>query len=128
MIATGDKTKALILFAHGARDPVWAEPFERLLAKIRLRAPGREVRLAFLEIMQPDLGDAVADLVRQGATTIRILPIFFGQGGHLQRDLPAQVEALRARHPGIEIDCAPPVGEDEAILEALTAYCVRYLT
>jgi sirohydrochlorin cobaltochelatase len=128
MIATGDKTRALILFAHGARDPTWAEPFERLLAKVRLEAPGHEVRLAFLEIMQPDLAAATAELIGLGASAIRILPIFFGQGGHLKRDLPAQVDALRRRYPGVEIACATPAGEDEEILEAMTGYCVRNLT
>jgi sirohydrochlorin cobaltochelatase len=128
MIATGDKTRALILFAHGARDAAWAEPFERLLAKVRSRAPGQEVRLAFLEIMQPDLGAATAELIDLRATAIRILPIFFGQGGHLKRDLPAQVDALRARYPGVQIDCGPPAGEDEGILEAMTNYCIHYLT
>ena len=128
MIATRDKPRALILFAHGARDAAWAEPFERLLAKVRSRARGQEVRLAFLEIMQPDLGAVAAELIGLGATAIRILPIFLGQGGHLKRDLPAQVDALRARYPGVELDCGPPAGEDEEILEAMTNYCVRYLT
>src|SRR5215471_10861732 len=106
MIATGDKTRGLVLFAHGARDASWSEPFERLVEKVRSRAPGCLVRLAFLEIMQPDLAAATAELVSLGATSIRVLPIFFGQGGHLKRDLPAAMDALRARHPGIEIDSA----------------------
>ena len=28
----------LILFAHGARDPRWAEPFEAVAARVRERA------------------------------------------------------------------------------------------
>ena len=128
MIAGGDKTRGLILFAHGARDPGWAEPFELLVAKVRDRAPGQSVRLAFLELMQPDLSHAAAELIGSGITAIRIVPIFLGQGGHLRRDLPALVEGLRARHRGIEIDCAPPAGEDEGVLEALAAYCARNLT
>src|SRR5215475_1045311 len=128
MIATGDKPRGVILFAHGARDPAWAEPFERLLTRVRSQAPGHEVRLAFLEIMQPDLASAATELIGLGATAIRIVPIFFGQGGHLKKDLPARVDALRARYPGIEIDCVPPAGEDEDILQAMASYCVRYLT
>jgi sirohydrochlorin cobaltochelatase len=128
MIAVGHKERGLILFAHGARDAGWAEPFERLVAKIRKDAPGEIVRLAFLELMQPDLSQAAAELIGSGVTRIRIVPIFLGQGGHLRRDLPALVDTLRARHPGIEIDCAPPAGEDEGILDALAAYCVRHLT
>jgi sirohydrochlorin cobaltochelatase len=128
MIAGGDNAQGLILFAHGARDPGWAEPLELLAAKVRDRAPGRSVRLAFLELMQPDLSHAAAELVDSGVTAIRIVPIFLGQGGHLRRDLPALVEGLRARHPGIAIECAPPAGEDEGVLDALAAYCAGNLT
>ena len=116
------------MFAHGARDPGWAEPFEHLAAKVRDRVPGQNIRLAFLELMQPDLPGAAADLIASGVTAIRIVPIFLGQGGHLRRDLPALVEELRARHPGIAIDCATPAGEDEGVLDALAAYCARNLT
>ena len=128
MIAGGDKAQGLILFAHGAREPGWAEPLELLAAKVRDRAPGLGVRLAFLELMQPDLSHAAAELIGSGVTAIRIVPIFLGQGGHLRRDLPALVDGLRARHPGIAIDCAPPAGEDERVLDALAAYCARNLT
>jgi sirohydrochlorin cobaltochelatase len=78
--------------------------------------------------MQPDLSQAAAELIGSGVTRIRIVPIFLGRGGHLRRDLPALVDGLRARHPGVEIDCAPPAGEDEGILDALAAYSIRDLT
>jgi sirohydrochlorin cobaltochelatase len=113
MITAGHKAQGLILFAHGARESAWTEPFERLAAKVRKGAPGAKVRVAFLESMQPDLSQAAAELIGSGVTTIRIVPIL-GQGGHLRRDLPALVDGLRARHPGIEIECAPPAGEDES--------------
>ena len=128
MIATGYKAQAVILLAHGARDAGWAEPFERLAAKVRQRVPGRHVRLAFLELMKPDLSEVTAEMIGSGVTAIRIVPIFFGQGGHLRRDVPALVDALRTRYPGVAIDCAPPAGEDEGILDAMASYCVRNLT
>ncbi|MDW9242132.1 hypothetical protein C7S13_1888 [Burkholderia cepacia] len=31
----------IVLFGHGARDPSWAEPFERLAARLRGAAPPR---------------------------------------------------------------------------------------
>ena len=49
----------LILFAHGARDGRWAEPFERLRDRVADAAPHARVVLAFLELMVPDL-DAAA--------------------------------------------------------------------
>ena len=31
--------RGLILFAHGSREPGWAEPFEQLAARVRVAAP-----------------------------------------------------------------------------------------
>ena len=119
--------RGLILFAHGARDPLWAEPFEALVDRVRTLTPATPVRLAFLELMQPDLDGAVADLVAGGIDTIRIAPIFFGQGGHLRRDLPARVEALRTKYRGASFACGPAAGEDGDVLDALARFCVRWL-
>jgi sirohydrochlorin cobaltochelatase len=119
--------RALILFAHGAREATWAEPFEALAARIRLLSPNTPVRLAFLELMEPDLGGAVVQIVAGGADTVRIVPIFFGQGGHLRRDLPALVATLREEHPRVRFECVPPVGEDDGVLDAIAAYCLREL-
>ena len=119
--------RALILFAHGARDAGWAEPFEKLAGRVRVIAPGHEVRLAFLELMHPDLAEAAAALVAAGATAISVVPIFFGQGGHIRRDLPVLIEQLRGRHPGVQIDCATPAGEDGGVLDAIAGYCASQL-
>jgi sirohydrochlorin cobaltochelatase len=119
--------RALILFAHGARDPVWAEPFEALAARVRALSPETPVRLAFLELMQPDLETAAAELVAGGVQAIRIVPIFFGQGGHVRRDLPARIAALRARYAGVSFESAAPAGEDRTVLDALARYCVSGL-
>src|SRR6266702_6936066 len=117
--------RGLILFAHGARDPLWAEPFEALVARVRALTPTTPVRLAFLELMQPDLDAAAADLVGAGVDTIRIVPIFFGQGGHLRRDLPARVATLRVKHPGITFEWTSAAGEDDAVIDAIARFCVR---
>lgn len=117
----------LILFGHGSREPRWAEPFERLAARIRARAPQVEVRLAFLELMPPDLHAAADELVAGGASLIAIIPIFLGQGGHVRRDLALLVDALRQRHPRVGFRSVAAVGEDDAVIEALADYCLREL-
>jgi sirohydrochlorin cobaltochelatase len=116
---------AVILFAHGARDPAWAVPFERVLAHVRADAPQCAASLAFLEFMSPDLGTAIADMVAQGRRAIRVAPLFLGPGGHLRRELPELIAAARAAHPGVRIDLRPPAGEDEGVAAALAAYCLR---
>ncbi len=118
-------TRALILFAHGARAASWAAPFERLRDLTQARMPQVPVSLAFLELMEPRLPDHVAQLAARGSTAVTIVPVFLGQGGHLLRDLPLMVEQLRADHPQLAIDVAGAVGEDAAVLQAMTDYCVR---
>lgn len=120
--------KALVLFAHGARAASWAAPFERLRDSSAARLPDCTVRLAFLELMEPKLPETVADLVAAGIDEVTIVPVFLGQGGHLQRDLPLLAEGLRAAHPGLRLNVAGAVGEDPGVLAAMTDYCVRSIS
>jgi len=116
----------IVLFGHGARDARWAEPFARLAEKVRAQAgPDTDVVLAFLELMTPDLPAAVAGLAGAGCATITVIPVFFGQGGHVRRDLPTLIDACRAAHPGVAIRSATAVGEDDAVLDALAQYCLK---
>jgi sirohydrochlorin cobaltochelatase len=112
-------TEAIVLFAHGARDPRWAEPFEAVAAHVRAAAPGMPVALAFLELMQPSLQGAVDRLVVEGARRIDVVPLFLGTGGHLRQDLPPLVEALRAAHPGVAIGLHPAIGEHASVIAAM---------
>lgn len=114
--------EGLILFAHGARDPRWADPLRRLRDRIHTRAPGLPVELAFLDIMQPDLPTAADTLVAAGCTGLGIVPVFLGQGGHVRKDLAALIEAVHVRHPDVVIRCAAAVGEDDGVVDALATY------
>lgn len=115
---------ALILFAHGARDPEWANPLRRVREAIRLRAPDERVELAFLEFMSPTLTGCVEALVAEGITTIRIVPMFLAQGGHVKRDVPQMIAALRTAHPQLKLQLAEPVGETESIVQAMAEYAL----
>lgn len=114
--------KAIILFGHGARDPRWREPFDRLAELWRQQHPGTPVELAFLEMMQPSLEEAVANLSVQGATQITVVPVFFGQGGHLRNDFPVLLDACSAKFPGITLSATLAVGEDLAVLQAIVDF------
>jgi sirohydrochlorin cobaltochelatase len=117
-------SRGLILFAHGARDPRWAEPFEAIAEAVRRRAPHVSVRLAYLELMAPDLAGAADALVAEGATRIDVLPLFLGTGGHIRRDLPPLVDSIRQRHPGIDLHLHAAAGEAAPIRDALAAHAV----
>jgi sirohydrochlorin cobaltochelatase len=119
--------KGIILFGHGARDARWREPFDRLASLWRAKHPNTPVELAFLELMQPGLDGAIASHVSAGTTEVLIVPVFFGQGGHLRNDLPVLLSACREKFPAITLSATPAVGEDEAVLQAIIDFSARAL-
>ena len=114
-------SRAIILFAHGARDPQWALPFERLRMAVKLRLPGTAVELAYLELMRPALAQAIDSLIDSGARAIDIIPAFMAQGAHLKRDLPALIDAAQTRYPQAVLRLHPALGESQAVLDAMAS-------
>lgn len=110
---------ALILFAHGARDPRWADPFQAVARAVRERQPDLDVRLAFLEFMTPSLPEAGRDAVADGATRVDVVPLFLGAGGHVRKDLPMLMDTLRSDHPGAAFHLHPAVGEIASVVQAM---------
>jgi len=103
---------AIILFAHGSRDPLWRVPLEAVAARIAAQQPGRPVLCAYLELCTPSLADAAQQLAAQGATQITVVPMFLGTGKHAREDLPLLVQDLRAAHPGVQFHVQTAIGED----------------
>lgn len=116
---------ALVLFAHGARDAQWSAPFGAIRQAVAARRPDLTVELAFLELMQPSLGDCVSQLVRSGHTQVIVAPLFLAQGGHLKNDLPRLLKSLSAKHPSATITVLPPIGEVTELLEAIAEWLVN---
>ncbi|ADU99907.1 sirohydrochlorin chelatase [Alicycliphilus denitrificans] len=107
---------AIILLAHGSRDPLWRQPIEAVAAHIRASQPLLAVRCAYMELCEPGLPAALAELAAQGAARISIVPLFLGAGRHVRDDLPRQVQALAQAHPHIDLRLQPPIGEDDRVM------------
>lgn len=118
-------TVGAVLFAHGARDTRWAEPFVRIMERVREGAGAMPVEPAFLEFMAPNLATAVDRLVSRGVGRIRVIPLFLGRGGHLREEVPRLVATIGAAHPGIAIDLAPAAGDDAKVIDALAGFCLE---
>jgi sirohydrochlorin cobaltochelatase len=114
--------RGIVLCAHGARDPEWARPFEELRERVRAARPEYPIEVAYLELMSPTLEEAIQSLAREGASAITVFPIFMGQGGHLKKDIPRILDAIRASHPHVPIALEPPIGEVPEVLGAIAAW------
>jgi len=111
----------LLLFAHGARDPNWALPFEDVARRVRKQRPGLPVELAFLEFMTPDLPGAGQSLAAQGCTAVMVVPLFLGTGGHVRKDLPLLLDQLTAQHPQVTWQLQPAIGEIDSVIGAMAS-------
>lgn len=116
---------ALVLFAHGAREAAWAAPFRAIRDKVAAARPDLTVELAFLELMTPALEECIAQLAAGGHRRVTVAPLFLGMGGHLKRDLPQLLDGVRRHHPALEIVTLPPIGEAEALLDAIAGWLVN---
>ena len=116
---------AIILFAHGSRDPLWHLPIEAVKTELALRAPDTPVACAYLELCPPDLPTAAADLIQAGADSISIVPLFLGVGKHAREDLPQLLADLRAHYPKTAFHLQKAVGEDPRLIALLATLALE---
>lgn len=109
----------VIVFAHGSRDPLWRAPVEAVAEQIRCADPHAMVACAYLELCEPDLQMAASTLLADGATKVRVLPLFFGMGKHAREDLPVLMAELAKSHPHVDFEQLATAGEDPRLTALL---------
>lgn len=114
----------IVLLAHGSRDPQWVGPFEQTRSAVAHRTPECAVVLAYLEHSTPDFIGAVEDLVAREVTSIKVVPLFLGPGGHVRRDVPQLIERAIVKHPHLKFDLKPFIGDARTVLDAIADYAV----
>jgi len=120
-------SRALLLFAHGARDPRWSAPFEAVAARVREADPTLVVELAYLEFMTPTLQQAGERLAARACETVDVVPLFLGAGGHVRQDLPLLLAELGASHPAVQWRLRPAIGEAARVVEAMAVTALAWL-
>ncbi|MDX5297821.1 MAG: CbiX/SirB N-terminal domain-containing protein [Gammaproteobacteria bacterium] len=107
---------AVILLAHGSRDPHWIATFEQLAAPtLGLDIPAF---VAYMELARPTLEEAIETAVAKGAQRVRIVPLFLAAGKHLREDVPAMLKDLQP-HYSVPLELLAPVGEHPALAVAI---------
>jgi sirohydrochlorin cobaltochelatase len=120
--------QAIVLFAHGSRDPTWRTSIDQVAKRLREHAPHNFVRCAFLEMTEPDLLTVTQELFVNKAKRITIVPMFIGIGRHVREDLPMLVAELERRFPSIEFILRRPIGEEPALINMLAKLALTPFT
>ena len=109
----------IIVFAHGSRVESANEAVRAVARELVRAAPCDRVVAAFLELGEPDLESAAAQLAETGVERLVILPYFLTLGLHMERDLPRLVDRIRQSHNGLQVDVAPPLDGHPALAAIL---------
>jgi sirohydrochlorin ferrochelatase len=102
---------ALVLVAHGSRDPRALTTVRALADRVRELRPALPVHLGHIELNEPLLPDTLAAL---GDAPAVLVPLLLGRGHHVKRDIPRMAAAAPAR-----ARVAAPLGPHPLLAETL---------
>ena len=102
----------LVAVAHGSRDPRSAASIRSLVDAVRAKAPDLDVRVAFLDLSTPRLGDVLRTLTGE----VVVVPLLLGNAFHARVDIPALL--TEAEHPRLSVSVTDVLGPD-ARLESI---------
>ncbi|MEU9173794.1 sirohydrochlorin chelatase [Streptomyces sp. NPDC048420] len=108
---------ALVLVAHGSRDPRTLNTVHKLLDQVREQRPDVPVRLGHIELNEPLLPDTLASL---GTAEAVLVPLLLSRGYHVKRDIPEMAAAAQAR-----TRVAAPLGPHPLLVDTLHARLVE---
>lgn len=108
---------ALVLVAHGSRDPRALATVRALMGRVREQRPGLSVRLGHIELNEPLLPDTLAALGDREAV---LVPLLLSRGYHIKQDIP-EMAAGSAAHTRV----AAPLGPHPLLVDTLHARLVE---
>lgn len=111
--------KALLLVAHGSRIDDAREKLEGI-ANLLIKSGNYNLyAIAYVQLSSPDIPKAVSHLIHLGAKEITTLPLFLGNGVHVQIDIPQALRSASHLYPEIKFFLAPPVGYSKELVNIL---------
>ena len=108
---------ALLLIAHGSRQPEANADLSRLADELRQIGRFAIVEPAYLELAEPDIDSGAANCVKPNVKRVILLPYFLSAGVHVRRDLTVARDRLAARFPAVTFLLAEPLGPHPLLAE-----------
>jgi len=108
----------VVLLGHGSRRAEANRGLEQVARAVGSLLDGEVVEIAYLQLARPGLAEAVERCVAAGARRVAVVPFFLFTGAHVLDDIPAEVERLRALHPGVIISVGRVLGDHPKLAQA----------
>jgi sirohydrochlorin ferrochelatase len=106
----------VLVVGHGSRETAANDEFEQLVARYQTRRPQFELRFGYLELAQPSLADALAN-VGGSEASVTLLPLFLFAAGHMKNDIPQALAVARRERPGVPFCVARALGVHRGMVD-----------
>ncbi|WP_017557613.1 sirohydrochlorin chelatase [Nocardiopsis baichengensis] len=115
----GSARVPLLAVAHGSQDARSSATVERVFGRVRELRPDLDVRVAYLDHVEPGAEEALAGLAAEGAGEAVVLPALLTAAYHSKVDLPGVLERAAAAFPWLRLRYARTLGPHPLLLEAV---------
>ncbi len=110
---------AILLIAHGSREPAANADLEHVAEALRRRGCCDFAVASYLELAQPDIEAGGRHCVAAGAERVVLAPYFLSAGTHVRRDLVQARDGLAALFPKVEFLLAEPLGRHHLLVDVI---------
>ncbi|MEV7171370.1 MULTISPECIES: sirohydrochlorin chelatase [unclassified Streptomyces] len=110
---------ALLVIAHGSRDPRHAATVHALTRRARALRPGLRVETAYLDFNAPRVEQVLSALYADGVREVVALPLLLTRAFHAKADVPAVLSEALPRLPGLSVSVADVLGPSPLLVDAL---------
>ncbi|MBB1258731.1 sirohydrochlorin chelatase [Streptomyces alkaliterrae] len=110
---------ALLVVAHGSRDPRHAATVTALCARVRALRPGLRVAVGYLDFNAPSVPQVLERLHAEGVREVTAVPLLLTRAFHAKADIPAVLREAGARLPRLSVRQADVLGPDRLLTAAL---------
>ena len=116
----------ILLAGHGSRNQEGNEEIERFAAQWREKHPAWRIEVCFIEHASVLLNDGL-DRAAANARRVVLVPFILNAAGHVKMEMPAAVDAARARHPHVEFLVTRHLGMGRELFAVLQAQLDRQM-
>lgn len=109
----------ILVLAHGSKRQETEKILDSLIRKVKKKTGEEMVVPAYLQFSEQNLEAGIDQLVKNGADSIKIVPMFLFDGIHVTQDIPGELDVIRAKYAGVEIKMSRHLGDDDRIADII---------
>ncbi|WP_269856492.1 sirohydrochlorin chelatase [Streptomyces sp. RPT161] len=110
---------ALLVIAHGSRDPRHAATVHALCERVRAARPEVRVEPGFLDHCAPRVPQVIDRLAAEGVRELVALPLLLTRAFHAKTDIPSVLREAAGRHRGVTVRQSAVLGPSALLTAAM---------